>query len=327
MPIPKNLEGRLTLPVIGAPMFIVSGPELVIAQCKAGVVGSFPALNARPKELLAEWIVRIKAELEAHRAQNPEARIAPFAVNQIAHRSNDRLEHDVEVCVRHEVPIIITSLRAPTEVVRAVHSYGGIVLHDVINVRHAEKALEEGVDGLILVCAGAGGHAGTLSPFALLAEVRRFYQGTLCLAGALSTGRDVLAAQSMGADLAYVGTRFIATEEANASSGYKQMLIDSAAKDIVYSSLFTGVHGNYLKGAVAASGLDPDNLPAADKSAMNFGSGGNSAAKAWRDIWSAGQGVGSITDAPNVSTLIRRMRDEYQAAHEALADKSGAFRG
>ncbi|MDC3953419.1 NAD(P)H-dependent flavin oxidoreductase [Polyangium jinanense] len=327
MPIPKSLEGRLTLPVIGAPMFIVSGPELVIAQCKAGVVGSFPALNARPKEQLEVWITRIKTELEEYRAQNPGARVAPFAVNQIAHRSNDRLEHDMEVCVRHEVPIIITSLRPPAEVVKAVHSYGGIVLHDVINVRHAEKAIEEGVDGLILVCAGAGGHAGTLSPFALVAEVRKFYQGTVCLAGAISTGRDVLTAQSIGADLAYVGTRFIATEEANAMPAYKQMLVDTAAKDIVYSSLFTGVHGNYLKPSVAAAGFDPDNLPSADKSTMNFGSGGNTAAKAWRDIWSAGQGVGSIADAPSVETLVRRMRAEYDAACGDLLTRSSTFRG
>lgn len=327
MPIPKILEGRLTLPVIGAPMFIVSGPELVIAQCKAGVVGSFPALNARPKEQLEVWITRIKNELDEYRAQNPGARVAPFAVNQIAHRSNDRLEHDMEVCVRQEVPIIITSLRPPAEVVKAVHSYGGIVLHDVINVRHAEKALEEGVDGLILVCAGAGGHAGMLSPFALVAEVRKFYQGTVCLAGAISSGRDVLTAQSIGADLAYVGTRFIATEEANAMPEYKQMLIDTTAKDIVYSSLFTGVHGNYLKPSVAAAGFDPDNLPSADKSTMNFNSGGNMAAKAWRDIWSAGQGVGSITDAPSVDTLVRRMRAEYDAACGDLLDRSSAFRG
>ncbi|MRG93016.1 NAD(P)H-dependent flavin oxidoreductase [Polyangium spumosum] len=327
MPIPRILEGHLTLPVIGAPMFIVSGPELVIAQCKAGVVGSFPALNARPKEQLEAWIVRIKNELAQHRAEHPGARVAPFAVNQIAHRSNDRLEHDVEVCVRHEVPIIITSLRPPAEIVKAVHSYGGIVLHDVINVRHAEKAVEEGVDGLILVCAGAGGHAGTLSPFALVNEVRRFYQGTICLAGAISTGRDVLAAQSFGADLAYVGTRFIATEEANAMPEYKKMLVETTAKDIVYSSLFTGIHGNYLKPAVANNGLDPDNLPSADKSTMNFGSGGNMAAKAWRDIWSAGQGVGSITDAPRVETLVGRMRAEYDAAYADLAGRAAAFRG
>jgi nitronate monooxygenase len=318
MPLPPLLDGRLTLPVIGAPMFIVSGPELVIAQCKAGVVGSFPALNARPKELLAEWIVRIKSELEAHRAAHPGARVAPFAVNQIAHKSNDRLEHDVEICVRHEVPIIITSLRAPADVVKAVHAYGGIVLHDVINVRHAEKALEEGVDGLILVCAGAGGHAGTLSPFALLSEVRQFFGGPVCLAGAIATGASILAAQAMGADLAYVGTRFIATEEANAAPAYKQMLVDSTAKDIGYSSLFTGVHGNYLKPSIAAAGLDPDNLPSADKSTMNFGSGGGALTKAWRDIWGAGQGVGSIKDAPKVAALVARLRAEYDEALASL---------
>jgi nitronate monooxygenase len=325
MPIPQLLEGRLTLPVIGAPMFIVSGPELVIAQCKAGIVGSFPALNARPKEVLAEWIARIQDELAAFQAANPGARVAPFAVNQIAHRSNDRLEHDVEVCVRHQVPIIITSLRPPAEVVKAVHSYGGIVLHDVINVRHAEKALEEGVDGLILVCAGAGGHAGTLSPFALLGEVRRFYQGTVCLAGAIGSGSAILAAQAMGADLAYIGTRFIATEEANAVPAYKQMLVDSAAKDIVYSSLFSGVHGNYLKPSIAANGMDPENLPDGDKAKMNFGSDRATGAKAWRDIWSAGQGVGGITDAPRVGELVARMKREYEEACKGLGER--VFRG
>lgn len=321
MSLPKLLEGRLSLPVIGAPMFIVSGPELVIAQCKAGIVGSFPALNARPKEQLTEWIGRIKHDLATYQSENPTRPVAPFAVNQIAHKSNDRLEHDMQICIQHEVPIIITSLRPPAEIVKAVHAYGGIVLHDVISVRHAEKALEEGVDGLILVCAGAGGHAGALSPFALLTEVRRFYSGTICLAGAITSGAQILAAQAMGADLAYIGTRFIATEEAHALPGYKQMLIKTSAKDIVYSSLFTGVHGNYLKPAIAANGLDPDNLPAADKSTMNFGSGGNSAAKAWRDIWSAGQGVGNIDDAPSVATLVDRMRQEYAAAFESLAQK------
>ncbi len=318
MSLPKLVEGHLSLPVIGAPMFIVSGPELVIAQCKAGIIGSFPALNARPKEQLTEWIGRIKKELAAYQAENPTLPVAPFAVNQIAHKSNDRLEHDMQICIEHQVPIIITSLRPPAEIVKAVHAYGGIVLHDVINVRHAEKALEEGVDGLILVCAGAGGHAGTLSPFALVTEVRRFYSGTICLAGSMTSGAHVLAAQAMGADLAYIGTRFIATEEAHALPGYKQMLIDTSAKDIVYSSLFTGVHGNYLKPAIAANGLDPDNLPSADKSTMNFGSGGNSAAKAWRDIWSAGQGVGNIHDAPSIATLVSRMRQEYETALEPL---------
>jgi len=320
MALPKLLEGHLSLPVIGAPMFIVSGPELVIAQCKAGIVGSFPALNARPKEQLTEWIGRIKKELAEFQAENPSLPVAPFAVNQIAHKSNDRLEHDMHICVQHEVPIIITSLRPPAEIVKAVHAYGGIVLHDVISVRHAEKALEEGVDGLILVCAGAGGHAGALSPFALLTEVRRFYSGTICLAGSMTSGAHVLSAQAMGADLAYIGTRFIATEEAHALPGYKQMLIETTAKDIVYSSLFTGVHGNYLKPAIAANGMDPDNLPSADKSTMNFGSAGNSAAKAWRDIWSAGQGVGNIDDAPSIATLVSRMRQEYDAAFDALSN-------
>lgn len=324
MSIPSLLAGRLTLPVIGAPMFIASGPELVIGQCKAGIVGSFPALNARPKELLEEWIVRIRSELDAHRAAHPGARVAPFAVNQIAHHSNDRLEHDVEVCVRQKVPIIITSLRAPANVVRAVHAYGGIVLHDVINVRHAEKALEEGVDGLILVCAGAGGHAGTLSPFALLSEVRQIFQGTVCLAGAISGGASILAAQAMGADLAYMGTRFIATEEANVPPAYKQMLLESAAKDIVYSSLFSGIHANYLKPSIVAAGLDPDSLPSADKSTTDFGGGGNTAAKAWRDIWSAGHGVGTIKDAPKVGELVARMKTEYEAALAALEGKVAA---
>ena len=314
MALPEILRGRLTLPVIGSPMFIVSGPELVLAQCKAGVVGSFPALNARPKELLEEWIVRIKADLEAHRRDNPGARVAPFAVNQIAHKSNDRLEHDVEVCVRHQVPIIITSLRAPAEVVKAVHSYGGIVLHDVTTLRHAEKAAEEGVDGLILVAAGAGGHAGTLSPFALVSEVRQFWKGTIVLGGAISDGSSILAAEAMGADLAYMGTRFIATKEANAGADYKQMLVETAAKDIVYTSLFTGVPGNYLKPSVQKAGLDPDNLPEADKSKMNFGSGGGAPVKVWRDIWSAGQGVGGIKDVPTVAELVSRLGAERRDA-------------
>ncbi|MCW5752723.1 MAG: nitronate monooxygenase [Alphaproteobacteria bacterium] len=319
MSLPKSLEGRLNLPVIGSPMFIVSGPELVIAQCKAGIVGSFPALNARPAEMLEQWILRIKKELADYAAANPGKPVAPFAVNQIVHQSNDRLAHDVDVCVRQEVPIIITSLRSPREVVGKVHSYGGIVLHDVINVRHARKALEEGVDGLILVCAGAGGHAGALSPFALVSEIREFFDGPLVLSGAINNGRAILAAQAIGADLAYMGTRFIATAEANASPEYKRMLIESTASDIVYTSLFTGVHGNYLKHSVARAGLDPDNLPAADKSTMNFGSGGNQKAKAWRDIWSAGQGTGGIKDAPPVAELVERLKREYTEAKARLA--------
>lgn len=320
MPLPTLLQGHLALPVIGSPLFIVSVPELVIAQCKAGVVGSFPALNARPKEKLEEWIIQIKTELAAYQAANPNAIVAPFAVNQIAHQSNDRLQHDVEICVKHKVPITITSLRAPKEVVAAVHSYGGVVFHDVINVRHAKKAAAEGVDGLILVCAGAGGHAGSMSPFALLQEVRGFFGGTIILAGAISNGASILAAQAMGADLAYIGTRFIATKEANAKPEYKQMLIDSAAHEIVYTPLFTGVHGNYLRHSIAAAGLDPDNLPTADKSSMNFASGGNMEAKVWRDIWSAGQGVGDIRDVVSVQECVARLTAEYRAARQRLND-------
>jgi nitronate monooxygenase len=318
MPIPALLKGRLALPVIGAPLFIVSVPELVIAQCKAGIVGSFPALNARPQEKLEEWIIQIKTELAAYQAAHPDAIVAPFAVNQIAHQSNDRLQHDVDVCVKHQVPITITSLRAPAEVVRAVHGYGGIVLHDVINVRHAKKAAAEGVDGLILVCAGAGGHAGALSPFALLPEIRQFFDGTIVLAGAITTGAGVLAAQAMGADLAYMGTRFIATQEANARPEYKNMIVAAAAQDVVYTPLFTGVHGNYLRGSIVSAGLDPDNLPSADKSTMNFGSGGNTKQKAWKDIWGSGQGVGSIHDAPSVADCVARLGVEYQQARARL---------
>jgi nitronate monooxygenase len=324
MPLPALLQNRLRLPVIGAPMFIVSGPELVIAQCKAGIVGAFPALNARPKEKLEEWIVEIKAALAAHQKAHPAAKVAPFAVNQIVHASNDRLEHDVEVCIRQEVPIQITSLRPPADVVRAAHSYGGVVFHDVISVRHAEKAAEQGVDGLILVCAGAGGHAGMLSPFALVPEVKRFFPGTIILSGSISTGRAVLAAEAIGADLAYVGTRFLATREANAPPAYKQMLVDTSAADIVYTSLFTGVLGNYLKPSIRAAGLDPDNLPRADKSTMNFGSGGNVEAKAWRDIWGAGQGVGSIDDVPSVAALVGQLEAEYGAARAVLSRETVA---
>lgn len=315
MPLPKILEGRLSIPVIGAPMFIVSGPELVLAQCKAGVVGSFPALNARPADQLDVWLERIERELADFAAANPDKPVAPYAVNQIVHASNARLLDDMKVCARRRVPIVITSLRPPNEVVKAVHDWGGIVLHDVISVRHAEKALEAGVDGLILVCAGAGGHAGMLSPFALTQEVRGFFDGPIILSGAIATGRAVLAAQAAGADLAYVGTRFIATAEAQADPRYKEMLVASAANDIVYSSLFTGIHGNYLKPSIAASGLDPDALPEADKSKMDFGS---AAAKAWRDIWGAGQGLGAIADAPPAGDLIARMRDEYAAAKAEL---------
>ena len=322
MPLPKILQDNLAIPVIGAPLFLVSGPELVIAQCKAGIVGSFPALNARPQHVLEEWLIRIKGELAQAKVENPDLPIAPFAVNQICHASNDRLMGDMELCVKHEVPIIITSLRPPEEIVTAAHSYGGLVYHDVINVRHAKKAAEQGVDGLILVCAGAGGHAGTLSPFALVREVREFFDGTIILSGSISSGSAVASSLALGADLAYLGTRFIATEEANAEQGYKDMLIKSVADDIVYSSLFTGVHGNYLKGSIENAGLDPNNLPQADKSSMNFGSGGNTDAKAWKDIWGSGQGIGSIKDSPSVQTLVNQLTSEFIKAVKDLNQKS-----
>ena len=311
MAIPAALKRNLKLPVICAPMFIVSNPDLVIAQCRAGLIGSFPALNARPKELLDDWLTRIKAELAA----DPDS--APFAVNQIIHQSNERLDHDMALCVKHEVPLIITSLRAPNEIVPQVHAYGGQVFHDVISVRHAEKALEAGVDGLILVCAGAGGHAGMLSPFALVGEIRKFYNGPIALSGAIASGSAILAAQAMGADFAYIGTRFIATAEAHAVDGYKQAILESSAADVVYTPYFTGVHGNYLKKSIVAAGLDPDNLPVKDKSAMSFGSSSGDA-KAWRDIWGAGQGVGHIDEVLPTAELIARLRDEYHAARAAL---------
>ncbi len=318
MSLPPVLKARLTLPVIGAPLFIVSGPELVIAQCKAGIVGSFPALNARPAEMLDTWITRIKTELDEFE-QKTGKKAAPFAVNQIVHASNDRVMPDMAVCVKHKVPIIITSLRAPAEVVKATHDYGGVVFHDVINIRHAQKAAQEGVDGLILVCAGAGGHAGTLSPFALVPEVRAWFDKTILLSGSIASGGSVLAAQAMGADLAYLGTRFIATTEANADPRYKQMLVDTMAKDIVYSNLFTGVHGNYLGPSVIAAGLDAANLPDADKSKMNFGSGGNMEKKAWKDIWGAGQGVGQIQDIVPVADVVAKLKREYDEAKRRLA--------
>jgi nitronate monooxygenase len=318
MPIPTLMHHRLRLPIIGAPMFIVSTPTLVLAQCKAGVVGSFPALNARPASQLDEWLSRITEELAAHAQANPQAKVAPFAVNQIVHASNDRLEHDVRCCVKHRVPIVITSLRPPAEVVSAVHSYGGLVFHDVINLRHAEKAAAQGVDGIIAVCAGAGGHAGRLSPFALVKQIREIYSGTIILAGAMSTGADVLAAQALGADLAYLGTRFIATAEANASDAYKQMLVDSRAEDIVYTSLFSGIPGNYLRGSVVNTGMDPDKLPEADKTTMNFGSSGNTELKAWKDIWSAGQSVSGIHEVETVQALVDRMANEYAAVRVHL---------
>ena len=309
MSLPEILERKLSIPVIGSPMFIVSTPELVIAQCKAGIVGSFPALNARPKEELAVWLEKITTELAAFKAANPSRKVAPFAVNQIVHTSNDRVMHDIEVCVRYKVPIIITSLRPPNEVVDAIHGYGGMVFHDVISIRHARKAIDAGVDGLILVCAGAGGHAGLLSPFALVPEVRTIFDKTIVLAGAISSGASILAAQAIGADLAYMGTRFIATREANATDAYKQMILKSAAADIVYTAVFSGVSGNYLSMSVAQAGLDPLSLPQ-DQGEMNY----NSEKKAWRDIWSAGQGVGQIEDIPGVAELVERLAREYAAA-------------
>ena len=318
MPIPTIFHDRLRLPIIGAPMFIVSTPALVMAQCKAGIVGSFPALNARPAAQLDDWLAQITEELASFAAANPQLKVAPFAVNQIVHASNDRLEHDVRMCVKHRVPVVITSLRPPAEVVSAVHSYGGVVFHDVINLRHAEKAAGQGVDGIIAVCAGAGGHAGLLSPFALVKQIREVYAGTIILSGAMSTGADVLAAQALGADLAYLGTRFIATVEGNASAAYKQMLVASKAEDIVYTSLFSGISGNYLRGSVLQTGLDPDNLPQADKTKMNFGSGGNTDLKAWKDIWSAGQSVSGIHEVETVQALVDRMASEYDAARARI---------
>lgn len=310
--LPKVLQ-NLALPVIASPMFIASGPALVAAQCKAGIVGSFPALNARPAELLDTWLTDLKAELAAYQAANPDAKVGPIAVNQIVHQSNDRLAADVAMCVKHQVPIIISSLRAPPkEMLDAIHSYGGIVLHDVISIRHAQKALEAGVDGLILVATGAGGHAGGLSPFALVGEVRKFFKGPIALSGAIASGDAILAALAMGADFAYIGSRWLATKESNVDDAYRQAIIESTAADIVYTNLFTGVHGNYLKKSIVAAGLDPDALPVADKSKMDFG--GASGAKAWRDIWGAGQGVGLMDDAPTVAEVVARFTAEYQAA-------------
>ncbi|HVJ53737.1 MAG TPA: nitronate monooxygenase family protein [Aliidongia sp.] len=314
--LPAAMQGRMALPVIGSPLFIVSNPDLVIAQCKAGIVGSFPALNARPAELLEEWLIRIRDELAAYDRAHPERPSAPFAVNQIVHRSNDRLEHDLALCVKYEVPIIITSLGAREELNQAVHAYGGVVFHDVINNVFAHKAIDKGADGLIAVAAGAGGHAGTLSPIAFIDEIRQWFDGPVALSGAIATGRGVLAAQAMGADLAYLGSVFIATEEANAAADYKDMLVASSASDIVYTNLFTGVHGNYLRPSIVKAGLDPDNLPVSDPSAMNFSSGRS---KAWRDIWGAGQGVGAVKGVVPAAELIARLGREYDAALAELA--------
>ncbi len=318
MALPELLRNKLRIPLIGAPMFIVSGPELVIAQCQAGIVGAFPALNARPQEKLADWLLQIRGSLAAYAEQNPDEFVAPYAVNQIVHASNTRLHADLEVCVKHKVPIIITSLRPPAEVVDAVHSYGGLVFHDVISMRHARKAIEQGVDGIIAVTAGAGGHAGPLSPFAFVKEIRKEFDGAIILSGAMTNGGDVLAAQAIGADLAYIGTRFIASEEANAIPDYKDMLVDSAANDIVYTSLFTGIHGSYLRGSIERAGLDPDKLSSADATAMDFSKRDHADAKAWKDIWGAGQGVGNIHEVMPARSLVLRMEDEYRATASSL---------
>jgi len=318
MALPPILKDNLRLPVIGSPLFIISHPALTLAQCKAGVIGAFPALNARPESQLDEWLAMITEDLAHHNARYPERPAAPFAVNQIVHMSNKRLEHDLMLCVKYKVPVVISSLGAVPEVNAAVHSYGGIVLHDIINNRHANSAIRKGADGLIAVAAGAGGHAGTLSPFALVQEIRSWFDGPLLLAGSIATGGAILAAEAMGADMAYIGTPFIATEEARASDAYKQAIVEGAAADIVYSNYFTGVHGNYLKPSIRAAGLDPDNLPDADPSKMDFeqATGG---AKAWKDIWGSGQGIGAIKAVEPVAKLVDRLEAEYHAARTRLA--------
>jgi nitronate monooxygenase len=327
MALPPVLRDRLRLPVIGSPLFIISGPELVIAQCKAGIVGSFPALNARPASLLDEWLHRITEELAAWDRDHPDTPSAPFAVNHIVHKTNDRLEHDLEASTKWKAPIVITSLGAREDVNAAVHSYGGVVLHDIINDRFARKAVEKGADGLIAVAAGAGGHAGTLSPFALVQEIRQWFDGPVALSGSIANGHAILGAQAMGADLAYIGSAFIATEEANADQAYKDMIVASAASDIVYSNLFTGVHGNYLAPSIVAAGMDPNDLPVSDASKMNFGSGGNQKAKAWRDIWGCGQGIGAVKSAPPAAELVARLAAEYEQAKAELAQKTSFTAG
>src|SRR5437763_15048687 len=319
MSMPALFEGRLSIPVIGAPLFIISVPDLVIAQCKAGVVGALPALNARPPEVLDEWLARIREELAAYDKAHPEAPSAPFAVNQIVHRSNNRLEHDLALCEKHKVPMIITSLGAREELNQAAHRWGGIVFHDVINQKFAHKAIEKGADGLILVSAGAGGHAGVISPFAFVAETRAWFEGPIALSGAIANGRAIRAARMLGADFAYIGSAFIATREANAVEGYKQMITNSSAEDIVYSNLFTGVHGNYLKPSIMAAGMDPDNLPTSDPSMMSFGtdaSGERAKPKAWKEIWGSGQGVGSVAKILPAAELIGRFKKEYDGAFD-----------
>ncbi len=322
MPLPAPFD-RLRLPVIGSPLFIVSGPELVIAQCKAGIVGSFPALNARPSGVLDEWLHRITEELAAHNRANPDRPAAPFAVNQIVHKSNARLEEDMAVCEKWQVPMVITSLGAREEVFQAVSNWGGITLHDVINNRFARKAIEKGATGLIPVAAGAGGHAGTQSPFALMQEIREWFDGLVALSGSIANGRSILAAQALRADFAYIGSAFIATEEANAEAAYKQGIVEGSAEGIVYTNLFTGVHGNYLRSSIEASGLDPDNLPVSDPSAMNFGSGGNTKAKAWKDIWGSGQGVGAVKAVSSVAQMVDRLEAEYRQAVADLRERTG----
>jgi len=318
MALPKVLQGRLRIPVVGSPLFIISHPPLVIAQCKAGVVGSFPTLNARPIEQLDDWFSEINETLDGYAAANPDKPVAPYAANLIVHKSNDRLDEDVALCVKHKVPIVITSLGARPEVNDAIHSYGGIVFHDIINNKFAHKAIEKGADGLIAVAAGAGGHAGTLSPFALIQEIRDWFDGPLLLSGSIANGGAVLAAQAMGADLAYIGSAFIATEEARADQGYKDMIVDSSGEEIVYTNLFTGVHGNYLSKSVIAAGMDPENLPVSDPSAMNFGSGGNTKAKAWKDIWGAGQGVGAVRAVQSTADYVEQLASEYEAAKKRI---------
>ncbi|WP_419320907.1 NAD(P)H-dependent flavin oxidoreductase [Caulobacter sp. ErkDOM-E] len=327
MALPPVLRDRLRLPVIASPLFIISNPDLVIAQCKAGIVGSFPSLNARPISQLDEWLHRITEELAAYDRAHPEAPSAPFAVNQIVHRTNNRLEEDVELCVKYKAPLVITSLGAREDLNAAIHSYGGITMHDVINDKHAHKAIEKGADGLIPVAAGAGGHAGTLSPFALIQEIRQWFDGPVALSGSIACGRSILAAQAMGADLAYIGSAFIATQEANAAQGYKDMIVESHADDILYSNLFTGVHGNYLRPSVVKAGMDPENLPVSDPSAMNFGSGGNQEAKAWRDIWGCGQGIGAIDAVLTAGELVAKFSEEYEQAKAELAAKTALTSG
>ncbi|MEL7109572.1 MAG: nitronate monooxygenase family protein [Pseudomonadota bacterium] len=320
MALPPVLQ-NLRIPVIGSPLFIISNPDLVIAQCKAGVIGSFPALNARPEPVLDEWLDRITTELAEYDAKNPDRPSAPFAVNQIVHKTNNRLEHDVEMCVKYKVPVVITSLGAREEVNQAIHSYGGIVLHDIINTIFARKALEKGADGLIAVAAGAGGHAGTISPLALIQDIREFFDGPLALSGAMGNGGAVAAAQAMGADFGYIGSAFISCHEANADEGYKNMIVDSDSKDIIYSNLFTGVHGNYLAPSIAKAGLNPNDLPESDPSKMNFGSGGNQEAKAWRDIWGCGQGIGAVKTRMSTAEYVDKLEAEYVAAIEALQNR------